>query len=154
MWLCGTAVNQDGRTSSLTAPNGPSQTRVIKSALANASTRPLEVRALEMHGTGTPLGDPIEVGGAMSVLGQAETLRLHAIKTNMGHAECAAGMAGLISASRAVEMQRHTGIMHMRLLNVHAWHAMSINPSQEPNVAVPRSASASCQHVHKANAKT
>jgi len=58
VWLCGTAVNQDGRTSSLTAPNGPSQTRVIKSALANASTRPLEVRPLKCMELGRHLVTP------------------------------------------------------------------------------------------------
>ena len=63
----GTAVNQDGRSSSLTAPNGPSQQAVIRRALEWRSTLPQQVGVLEMHGTGTALGDPIEVGAACAV---------------------------------------------------------------------------------------
>jgi len=59
--MAGSAVNQDGRSSSLTAPNGPSQQAVVRSALVNSRLDPAAVGLLELHGTGTPLGDPIEV---------------------------------------------------------------------------------------------
>ena len=65
--LRGAFVNQDGRSSSLTAPNGPSQQAVIKGALKNAGLLPDSVTHLELHGTGTPLGDPIELGAATAV---------------------------------------------------------------------------------------
>jgi acyl transferase domain-containing protein len=100
--LCGSAVNQDGRSSSLTAPNGPAQQAVIRLALAAAALNPNAIAALEMHGTGTPLGDPIEVGAAAAVFFPAGTparagrrggaaLQLTALKSHMGHAEPAAG---------------------------------------------------------------
>lgn len=66
--LLSTCVNQDGRSSSLTAPNGPSQQAVLLGALANAEKQASDLGHLEMHGTGTPLGDPIEVGAASAVL--------------------------------------------------------------------------------------
>ena len=66
--LHGTHVNQDGRSSSLTAPNGPAQQDVMRGALADADMLPSDIGVLEMHGTGTPLGDPIEVGASLAVL--------------------------------------------------------------------------------------
>lgn len=83
---------QDGRSSSLTAPNGPSQQAVILAALAVGHVPPQAVSALEMHGTGTPLGDPIELGAAAAVLpGSTAPVRMTAAKAVMGHAEPAAG---------------------------------------------------------------
>ena len=66
--VCGSSVNQDGRSSSLTAPNGPAQQAAIRAALRAAAMQASSVVALEMHGTGTALGDPIEVGAAVAVL--------------------------------------------------------------------------------------
>lgn len=66
--ICGSAVNQDGRSSSLTAPNGPAQQEVIRAALLAGCVYATSVNVLEMHGTGTSLGDPIEVGAAMTAL--------------------------------------------------------------------------------------
>jgi hypothetical protein len=66
--VIGAAVNQDGRSSSLTAPNGPSQQQVIRQALLDAGTEPSAMTGVEMHGTGTALGDPIEIGAASAVL--------------------------------------------------------------------------------------
>src|SRR6185369_3426378 len=66
----GSAVNQDGRSQGLTAPNGPSQQAVIRRALAQAGVSPAEVGYIECHGTGTPLGDPIEVQALGAVLGE------------------------------------------------------------------------------------
>ena len=84
---------QDGRSSSLTAPNGPAQQAVILEALAAASLTPADISALEMHGTGTSLGDPIEMGAAVNALPSSDMpLRFTAAKSRMGHAEPAAGM--------------------------------------------------------------
>lgn len=102
----GAAVNQDGRTSGLTAPNGPAQENVIRTALANAGIEPHEVSYVETHGTGTPLGDPIEVQALARVFSEGrdpnQPLLIGAAKTNIGHTEAAAGIAGLIKATLAL----------------------------------------------------
>ncbi|MCC6191427.1 MAG: type I polyketide synthase [Anaerolineales bacterium] len=100
----GTAMNHDGRTGGLTAPNGPAQQDVIRAALANAGVVPDEVTYVETHGTGTPLGDPIEVqalGAAYRAAAPAKKRKLYigAVKTNIGHLEGAAGIAGAIKAA-------------------------------------------------------
>ena len=98
--LRGTAVNQDGRSNGLTAPNGAAQQAVIRAALDRAGARPSEVGWVECHGTGTLLGDPIEVGAlAATLLDGRDTeqrLWLTSVKANIGHLEAAAGMAGFI----------------------------------------------------------
>jgi len=96
----GSAVNQDGPSSGLTVPNGQSQQRLIKQALAQAKVKPSEISYLEAHGTGTSLGDPIEVNAAVAVLGEDRSpespLWMASVKTNIGHLEAAAGVSGLI----------------------------------------------------------
>ena len=103
----GSAVNQDGASSGLTAPNGPSQVAVIRAALANGDIRPQEVGYVEAHGTGTSLGDPIEVQALGNVLKQDRPadrpFYLGSVKTNAGHLEAAAGVAGLIKAILTVQ---------------------------------------------------
>ncbi|MES2221688.1 MAG: type I polyketide synthase [Acidobacteriota bacterium] len=103
----GTACNQDGRSNGLTAPNGPSQEAVVSAALADAGLNPAEVDYIEAHGTGTSLGDPIEAGALNAVFANrpkdAGPLRVGSVKTNVGHLESAAGIAGLLKLVLSIQ---------------------------------------------------
>ena len=102
----GSAVNHDGRSNGLTAPSGPAQEAVIRRALLNANLDAHEVGWVECHGTGTPLGDPVEVGALCNAYGDREgPLILGAVKANLGHLESAAGVAGLLKVILAMHHQ-------------------------------------------------
>ena len=105
--ICGSAVNQDGRSNGLMAPNPAAQMAVLRAAYANAGMQPTEVDYVEAHGTGTLLGDPIEARALGTVLGRGRPadapLLLGAVKTNLGHTEAAAGIAGFIKTVLAVQ---------------------------------------------------
>ncbi|GFE67450.1 type I polyketide synthase [Chroococcus sp. FPU101] len=117
----GTAINQDGRSSGLTVPNGPSQQKVIKQALENAKVLPEQISYIEAHGTGTALGDPIEIGAIGAVFGKNHTIEqpllVGSVKTNFGHLEAAAGIAGLIKVVLSLQHQEIPPHLHFQTPN-------------------------------------
>lgn len=116
----GSAVNQDGQTNGLTAPNGNSQQEVIRQALARAGIEASQISYVETHGTGTALGDPIEVNALKTVLMEGresnQTCCIGSVKTNIGHLEAAAGVAGLIKTVMSLEhaeIPPHLNLEHL-----------------------------------------
>nr|VFJ91614.1 MAG: myxalamid-type polyketide synthase MxaB [Candidatus Kentron sp. LFY] len=119
----GSAVNQDGRTNGLTAPSGPAQQSVVRQALANAGVSASEIGYVEAHGTGTPLGDPIEFNSLKAVLtpdrSSEQTCYIGSVKTNIGHLEAAAGIAGVIKTVLALQNQEIPPHLNLKTLNPH-----------------------------------
>ena len=117
----GSAVNQDGRSGGITAPNGLAQQAVIREALAAARIEPHEVDYVETHGTGTSLGDPIEVGALSAVYGdgrsKSDPLYIGSVKTNIGHTEGAAGIAGLIKLVLSLQSRQIPPHLNLKTLN-------------------------------------
>ena len=123
--LCGTCLNQDGRSASLTAPHGPSQQECIRHSLREAAIKPLDIQIQELHGTGTALGDPIEVGALRATMMKFEgQVRQHPLvktssKSNLGHTEISAGINGLMKCVLMGCYAASAPNLHLRLLNPH-----------------------------------
>jgi amino acid adenylation domain-containing protein/thioester reductase-like protein len=116
----GSAVNQDGRSNGLTAPNGLAQQEVIRQALADAQVLPHQIGYVEAHGTGTPLGDPIEIASLRAVLDEEASnsrVLVGSVKTNIGHLESAAGIAGLIKSVLALQNEAIPPHLHLKEVN-------------------------------------
>ncbi len=117
----GSAINQDGLSNGLTAPNGPSQETVIRQALTNAGVTPAQIGYVEVHGTGTPLGDPIEAKALGAVLAKGRPPGSHcavgSVKTNIGHLEAASGIAGLIKVALSLQHRQIPPSLHFHQIN-------------------------------------
>ncbi|MEZ4737574.1 MAG: beta-ketoacyl synthase N-terminal-like domain-containing protein [Caldilineaceae bacterium] len=132
----GTAINQDGPSGGLTVPNGPAQERLIRRALDEAGLTPAQISYIEAHGTGTPLGDPIEMGALSAVFAQrTQPFYVGSVKTNIGHLEFAAGIAGLMKLALALQQGIIPPHLHFTTPNPHIdWPAA---PVQIPTSALP-----------------
>ncbi|MCP5207269.1 MAG: AMP-binding protein [Hahellaceae bacterium] len=133
----GSGVTQDGRSNGLTAPNGPSQERAIRQALQRAQVLPQQVSYVEAHGTGTSLGDPIEVQALQNVYGPGRTadspLWIGSVKTNIGHLEAAAGIAGVIKTVLSMQQQLIPAHKHFKTPNrLIAWEKMQLTVPVAP----------------------
>ena len=116
--LRGVGVNQDGRSAGLTAPSGPAQVDVVRAALSAADLAAQDISFIEAHGTGTPLGDPIETSALGKVMeGNQREVILGAVKTVLGHCEAAAGMAGLLKTMLVLKHRTAPGNLHLHELN-------------------------------------
>ncbi|MEU2038945.1 SDR family NAD(P)-dependent oxidoreductase [Nocardia niwae] len=157
----GSAVNSDGRSQGLSAPNGPAQERVIRAALTDAALEAQDVDYVETHGTGTALGDPIEVNALASVLGESRTeatpLWIGSVKSNLGHTQAAAGIANIIKVIEALRHERIPASLHFRSGNPHIdWDSVAVRVVAEqrpwPRAQRPRRAGVSAFGISGTNA--
>jgi len=135
----GSAINQNGMGNGVTAPNGPAQQAVVRRALRAAGVAPREIGYVETHGTGTRIGDPIEINALRSVLEEGRTPNepcwLGSVKTNLGHLEAASGMASLIKVVLALRGEVIPRTLHFRSLN--PWIRLGSSPIAIASEAVP-----------------
>ncbi len=139
--IAGSAVNQDGRSNGLTAPNGRAQETLLRTALRASGISPHDVGYIEAHGTGTALGDPVEAGALAAVFGERRRAELPlvvgSVKSNIGHLEVAAGIAGLIKAVLCVHHRQIVPNLHFRRLNPHIAEAARGCPIEVPTRLAP-----------------
>jgi acyl transferase domain-containing protein len=128
--ISGSAVNHDGKSNGLTAPNGPAQQKVILEALKNANMGIDDIDYIEAHGTGTILGDPIEINSLDSIFRSrknSKKIKTGSVKTNIGHLEAAAGAAGLIKIILSLKNKKIPPSVNITELNKHInWNELSI----------------------------
>ncbi len=156
----GSAVNQDGASSGVTVPNGPAQQALLRQALSTAKLTPADIDYIEAHGTGTPLGDPIELDSLSKVFGDREgraPLVLGAVKTNLGHLEAAAGITGFMKTVLAVGHGRIPRNLNFTKLTPHASEGVSrlriaTDDMEWPATEQPRRAGVSSFGVSGTNA--
>ena len=156
----GSAVNQDGASSGVTVPSGPAQQALLHTALASARLTSADIDYVEAHGTGTPLGDPIELDSLSKVFSDREnspSLVIGSVKTNLGHLEAAAGVAGFMKTVLAIRNGYIPKHLNFHQLTSHASQAasrltMASEGIQWPTTGRPRRAGVSSFGVSGTNA--
>ncbi|MBM7846591.1 type I polyketide synthase [Herpetosiphon giganteus] len=157
----GSAINHDGASGGLTVPNGVAQERLLRQALSNAQVGPNEISYVEAHGTGTVLGDPIEVRALNAVYGKQRSpdqpLLIGSVKTNIGHLEAAAGIAGVIKLVLALQYRTLPASLHFQTPNPYIdWDSMPVQvaatttpwPEHQPLIAGVSSFGLSGMNAH------
>lgn len=133
----GTGINQDGRSNGLTAPNGEAQAKLIRKTLSNANLNSLDVDYVEMHGTGTKLGDPIEVSAVAETYGKGRSqdnrLKIGSVKSNIGHLEASAGIASIVKVLLSMKHQIIPANLHFDTPNPFInWEAANVEVISKP----------------------